>query len=400
MSEVADNRTDLTYGPAAPEELPRLADVLSHGFGFPREGALPWFESAGHDNIRSIRQGGLTVGGLILVPMGHFFGGKSVPTLGVAGVGVSPEHRGARAGTTLMRSLLAEAHARRVALSSLYPATVTLYQRAGYERAGARFRIELDPRAMPAIHAPDALAVHEAPEVVPELRAVYTAYARRHDGFLDRGPYVWSRVTRPRDLVTKTFAVVGRDGPEGYVVLGHRFHPERDATHLTLTDAVATTGRAAARILALALEYRSICERVTWHGSPTSELVMLLPERHHTVSIPDYFMVRVTHPEAALSSRGYPARAAAKLVLELRDATLPAASGTYALACSGGAGVATRASGRPDVVLDERALASLYTGFATPWALRALGRLEASDAACEDLSALFGGPTPCIVDMF
>lgn len=400
MSEVADNRTDLTYGVAAPEELPRLADVLSHGFGFPREGALPWFESAGHDNVRAVRQGGVAVGGLILVPMGHFFGGKSVPTLGVAGVGVAPEHRGVGAGTALMRALLAEAHARQVALSSLYPATVTLYHRAGYERAGARYRIELDPRAMPAVDAPQGLSLREAPEVVPELRAVYSAYAQRHDGFLDRGPYVWGRVTRPRDLVTKTFAVVGPGGAEGYVVLGHRFYPDRDATHLTLTDAVALTGRAAARILALALEYRSICERVTWYGSPTSELVMLLPERHHTVAIPDYFMVRVTHPEAALSARGYTSRATAKLLVELRDATLPAASGTYALSCSGGAGAAVRASGRADVVLDERGLAALYTGFASPWTLRALGRLDASDATCEELAALFGGSSPCVVDMF
>ncbi len=89
-----------------------------------------------------------------------------------------------------------------------------------------------------------------------------------------------------------------------------------------------------------------------------------------------------------------------QLLVELRDATLPAASGTYALSCSGGAGAAVRASGRADVVLDERGLAALYTGFASPWTLRALGRLDASDATCEELAALFGGSSPCVVDMF
>lgn len=400
MSEVADKNGDSSYGLASPEELPRLADILSHGFGFPRESALPWFEMAGHANIRTLRQGAAPVGGLIQVPMGHFFGGRPVSTLGVAGVGITPSHRGAGLGTALMRSMLVEARQRGFALSSLYPATVTLYQRAGYERAGARYRVELDPRAMPAPEAAPGTWVEEVAEVPPELRALYSAYARDHDGFLDRGPYVWSRVVHPRDLATKTFAVHGPAGPEGYVVLGHRFHAERDATSITLTDAVALTGRAARRLLAFVGEYRSLCDRVTWHGSPTSELVMELPERHHRVSIPDYFMIRVATPEIALSARGYPRLVRAHVKLELADRTLPESSGTYALSCDGGVGVASRVAERGDATLDERGLAALFSGFATPWTLRAMGRLDAPDAVCETLAALFAGRTPCIVDMF
>jgi len=400
MSEVADKNGVSTYGPAAPEELPRLADVLSHGFGFPREGALPWFEMAGHANVRSLRLRGALVGGLIQVPMGHFFGGRSVSTLGVAGVGIASEHRGAGHGTALMRAMLLEARQRGFALSSLYPATVTLYQRAGYERAGARFRIELDPRAMPAPAPAPGTFVEEVPEVPPELRALYSAYARDHDGFLDRGPYVWSRVVHPRDLVTKTFAVHGPAGPEGYVVLGHRFHAERDATSITLTDAIALTGRAARRILAFVGEYRSLCERVTWYGSPTSELVMELPERHHRVSIPDYFMLRVATPEIALSSRGYPRLVRAHVKLELADRTLPESSGTYAVSCDGGVGAASKIADKGDVTIDERGLAALFSGFATPWTLRAMGRLDAPDPVCETLAAMFAARTPCIVDMF
>ena len=221
-----------------------------------------------------------------------------------------------------------------------------------------------------------------------------------HDGFLDRGPYVWSRVVHPRDLVTKTFAVHGPAGPEGYVVLGHRFHAERDATSITLTDAIALTGRAARRILAFVGEYRSLCERVTWYGSPTSELVMELPERHHRVSIPDYFMLRVATPEIALSSRGYPRLVRAHVKLELADRTLPESSGTYAVSCDGGVGAASKIADKGDATIDERGLAALFSGFATPWTLRAMGRLDAPDPVCETLAAMFAARTPCIVDMF
>jgi predicted acetyltransferase len=50
--------------------------------------------------------------------------------------------------------------------------------------------------------------------------------------------------------------------------------------------------------------------------------------------------------------------------------------------------------------MDIRTLASLYTGFLSPEALRSVGALVADDASVRLASALFCGPSPALPDMF
>ena len=126
-------------------EIAELAPIEHYAFGVPTEQAVEWLTAAGEEHVRlayrtSEAGGRQLVGGLIHIPMGHFVGGRSVPTLGIAGVVVAPEARGLGVAKALMSASLREAAERGVALSSLYPATVTLYRAVGYELAGSRHR--------------------------------------------------------------------------------------------------------------------------------------------------------------------------------------------------------------------------------------------------------------------
>src|SRR2546426_9159996 len=124
----------LTVGPLRnARELSALLDILAPTFNFSRENAARYTKIVGRKNYRVVRRGSMVLGGCALLPMGQFFGGRSVPMMGVGAVGVAPEHRGQRAASTLMRAALKDMHARGYPLSALYPATLPLYRSAGYE---------------------------------------------------------------------------------------------------------------------------------------------------------------------------------------------------------------------------------------------------------------------------
>lgn len=389
---------DLEFSAASGANVEALGDVLSHAFGFPRDDARAWFERAGLENLRTLERGGRVCGGLIEIPMAQFFGGRSVTTMGVAGVGIAPEERGRGVATHLMVSMLREARARGFALSTLYPATVTLYRRAGYERAGARFSISFDPRAC-EIAPVREMTIREATteDVVP----LYEATAPRCSGYLDRGPYVWARVSKPRGLVTKAFTVSHAGTLEGYVVLAHTMAADGGASTVTVTDLAATTAGAAHAILRLLVEYRSLATLVRWHGGPSDLFTNLLPERHSKIEIADYFMVRVVDVARALSLRGWPRGATGAITLELEDASLPENSGAYALTLEDGqVRVAPGEAVGPRVKITERGLAALYTGYAQAHVLDAAGWLEADGDGRAVLDAWFGGPLPVMRDFF
>ncbi len=389
---------DFKFSAAHGANIDALGDVLSHAFGFPREDARSWFERAGLENVRTLERNGRVCGGLIEIPMGQFFGGRSVTTMGVAGVGIVPEERGRGVATHLMLSMLRGARARGFALSTLYPATVSLYRRVGYERGGARFSISLDPRTCEIPRVPEMM-IAEVSGTPADVVALYEKTARRCDGYIDRGPYVWSRVSTPRGLVTKTFTASHGSTLEGYVVLSHKMEPP--ASTVTVTDIAATTARAARALLRVLVEYRSLAALVQWYGGPSDLFTNLLPERHCEIRLTDYFMVRVVDVANALALRGWPRAIDGGLTIELDDASMPENSGVYGLELEGGRlRIAAGEAKGPRVKITERGLAALYTGQAQAHVLASAGWLEADEDARELLDRWFGGPLPTTRDFF
>lgn len=383
---------------ASEAERATLADILSHAFAFPLDDAPKWFERAGHGNVRVFYEDDALIGGLIVIPMGQYFGGRAVPTYGVAGVGIAPEQRGSGAGTRMMRALISELHARGVALSTLYPATVPLYQRAGYERAGARYAVSVRPQELPVRHDPAFRVVNLATVGDAVTGPLYARQARTRDGSLDRGDYVWGRVNNPRQGVVRRVGVASAEGVEGYVVLMHRQEEGFDTT-VTVVDAVAVTARAAQELLVVLGGYRSLAREVRWYGAPQHALVQRLRDRQHTITLTDFWMLRVVHVGEALRVRGYNPTLAATLGLTVTDDVVPANEGSWRLDVSHGEATVTREA-LEGITLDVRALAALYTGFRSARALADDGLLTGGDEAIATADALFAGTAPSMGDMF
>jgi len=107
-------------------ELLALGRIEAWAFGVTEAEARVWLDRSGVENVRVARRGAEVLGGLIEVPMGQWFGGRSVPMLGYAGVAVAPAARGEGVALTLMVDALRAARSRGFVLSTLYPAAVAL----------------------------------------------------------------------------------------------------------------------------------------------------------------------------------------------------------------------------------------------------------------------------------
>src|SRR5882672_1691904 len=99
----------LTIAPPADQrELDALMTILGEVFRATPEHLHRYVQNVGAENFRLLRAGKDLVGGLAMLPMGQFFGGTSVPMVGVALVGIAPHQRAGGAGTALMSAMLRE----------------------------------------------------------------------------------------------------------------------------------------------------------------------------------------------------------------------------------------------------------------------------------------------------
>jgi predicted acetyltransferase len=390
--------SELQIHPIDPErEVGELAEIEGWAFGFPSADAAGWFDSAGLENIRVARASGRMLGGLILIPMGQWFGGKSVSMTGVAGVAVAPEDRGKGVALALMRSALREMRDRGVALSALYPATLSLYRLAGYECAGNRFKMSARPRELAVFDRSLTLRVATDADT-PVTERMYRELATESAGMLDRGPYIWRRARTPRGATARGYVIEGDAGAEGYFYVSQKSHTVGEYD-LVLSDAVVHTQRAARRLLSFLSDHRTLARSLLWYGGPADPLVAELPETAFEMTLAHQWMTRVVNVSRALESRGYSEHVSAVLELQVHDELLPENSGLWTLEIERGA-VSVRAGGRGHLKVGSRGLAPLYTGFRTPHALKRAGLLDGDEASLGRAQSVFQGPAPAMAEMF
>jgi len=390
--------------PMVEGDLDALSEMLGAAFAYPPHETPAWLDQGGRNNVRVIREGHRPVACLLEVPMGHFFGGRSVPTCGIAGVAVALDKRRRGLARALMRDLIVEVASRGCALSTLYPATQTLYRRAGYERAGKLVDTVIPLDTLKASSVPDGRHL-EVRALTPSDEAIvvaaYREVAREKNGWLDRGPYIWSRVRTPRGKLARGFGFFGATGElEGHVYMAQERTNPRDPWHdVRLYDLVARTPAAVGAIARFLHDQRSTAHHVILRSGPSDPFLTALDEPCFTQTAERDWMVRITRVQSALETRGYPVGIATKLELELTDDLVAENRGCFTLEIEGGRGRVTR-SGAGHIRLDVLALAPLFTSYLTASAVRRLGRLEARDADVAMLDSVFAGSMPSMGEMF
>lgn len=390
---------DLTYRDMRPEDLSTVARLLNHAFAVPPEGAKEWLASAGHEHMRVVSERPWTapLACLLRIPMAQYFGGRSVPMLGIAGVAVAPEARGRGLARWMMRECIRRAREEGFALSGLYASTQSLYRQAGYEQAGHRFlirvalsQIDVRDRGGPVTPLTDAED--------SEIRACYAAFASRFDGMLDRGPYVWGRIRKFRDETYHGFGVRDSEGRlDGYVFLTQRRKPESGRHDVILSDLVFLNGAAGRRLLGFLADFQTIGDDLVFAAGPAHPALMLLGQQRYRIEFKGYWMIRVVDAAAALQARGY--AGTGKVGVEIDDDLIEQNRGVWTVRSGDGAGRVER-GGTADVRATACGLAALYSGFMSPGALALTGAVSGSPEGLQRAAGIFAGSTPWMTDFF
>ncbi|MEW6250449.1 MAG: GNAT family N-acetyltransferase [Planctomycetota bacterium] len=383
--------------PLDDDELKRFGELMHIGFAFPPERIAGYYAAAEPENFRFIRTGRQLVGGLAALPMGQFFGGRPLRMAGIAVVTTAPDQRGGDAATRLLRATLEELHTAGVPLSVLYPATLPVYRRAGYELAGANLALELQTARLDVRDR--ALEMRPAtPADEPAIHAVYRAAAERTPGFVDRGRFNWERVHDYRGTPARGYVVCAAGSVAGYVFLLD-IPSQNDWYDVRVTDVVAADAAAARRLLTFFADHRMQREKILLRGSPTDPLLMQLAEQAWKVQNAATWMLRIVDVRGALEGRGYPPGVSTEVHFDLRDDVLPPNQGRWVLRVADGRGV-VEPGGRGSFALDARGLAAMYTGYQSPHDVLLAGRGTAPDADLAAAAAVFAGPQPWMRDAF
>jgi predicted acetyltransferase len=389
------------------DEAP-LRRIVARAFGGPDDAIAAYFELVGREHLRVLDEtpgGPQIAAGLARMTMGHWFGGRSVPCLGIAAVAVAPEARGGGRARELMRGIVREAHDEGTPLLSLYASTQALYRQVGFEQAGTRceFRVPLRQLtggsrdgAIEEVHA----LVDDEPN--PRLVACYRAFAERFDGMLDRSRFVWSRIQRHREHSYHGLAFVpeGPGGPiEGYVFLAH-VRRDDGRFDIAMSDCAFATPRAGQRILGLLRDYASMGVTLTFFGGASHPLLMLLPQQWFDVQVREYSMLRIARFADAIAARGYAPTSTGSVVCAVEDDLVAENTGRFEITVREGRGVARPTTATPAFSADIRTWASIYAGFLAPRQATLLGLAEGDDAAARALGGFFAGSSPWMTDMF
>ncbi len=386
----------LSYRVVRKGEIPVLNALIRHSFAKTTEQAGSLIERFGRKNIRIVHAGHRLAAAACIIPMGHFFGGKSVGATGVAAVCVAPEFRGQGVATMLMRSLVQELAEARVPLSSLYPATHGLYRKVGYGYGGTRTIWEADP-AQVGLRTRGLDVVAADSDDLPRLKRIYAANAAVFSGHVDRTEFHWTRILQQPDLETRLWVVMQEDEAVGYIAL--RVHATTEGHIIEVADMAALTRAAAIRLWAFIADYGTVYRKVRWVGAPFDPFGALLPEERLNVHRRESFFLRILDVEEALVRRGYPRTLDAELHLEVHDNIVSRNNDRFILNVADGKAVVRR-GGRAHLRIGIDDLAALYSRALCPMELGVAGNVAATEHALEIATLIFSGSSPWMVDRY
>ncbi len=380
-----------------------VARIVMHAFaGGSHEETLKWIDAVGRDCWRVLRDGEWIKACLFTMPMGIFLGGRSVPMSGVVAVGVAPEARGRGLATRLMLQSLREQREDGFALSGLFSAKQGLYRRVGFEQAGhfVRYRVAIGEFVVrrDLELAGDGLTVRTLGEGDrADVEAFYRAHAAAHDGMLDRGAYVWGRIAHWRGEDRHGWVIEDEKGEiEAYIYLSQRRKDNDFRQEIFVGDWQARSLRGWAALMRFCREFSSMGDEVVFRGSPTHPVCFLMDEQRIGDRGGEYWMLRVLDVAKALSARGYGAGTSCEAHLRIEDETL-GAGGDFVLRVDGGEGT-VEAGGRGEIVMSEKTLAALVSGYLSMRQAIGLGLIGGTSA--DALSGVFEGGVPAMVDQF
>lgn len=350
----------------------------------------------GLDRFHGVFDGGRLVAMAGVLPLGQWFGGRSVPMGGVRAVATRVEQRGRGAATLAVRAALQAMYERGECLSALFPQVVRPYRRLGWEIAGTLFYRHVPPQALRALDGSHVAVRRATPADADSIRACYAHVARETNGFLDRT----TRWDWFFERHSESYWFVA--GDEGYLL----YRPLDPAPagfqgfRLQVLDLVATTPAALRALWATVGACASVVPTAVFRSGPTEPLAGLLDGLEVRLGHERPWMLRLVDAAAAIAARGHARGPQAVVPLEIADDVCPWNAGRRRLVVEDGR-ARLEPGGSGSVRVGIGALASLYSGWSSTATLVRHGGLDGGTAAERAaLDRVFAGPTPWMLDEF
>lgn len=384
-------------------DLEAFARLDAESFGSSVDQSLTWMRKlATHAMMRVARVGGAIVGGYGLLPVGQFYGGRSVPAHAVVGVCVDPASRRHGIAGRLMSDLVDRSRAAGGALAPLHASTTRLYRRWGWEVGDRGLNQIVRTTALAHLHGSGAPV--RAPSHA-SLEALRRTHLPAWDGPLDRPDWwlsvEWDVEDDPHEP-RRIFGWQENGALTGFV----RYRMRRGDTPgivIGVDELMATTPDALRGLLGLLGGLEAQAPQITFYVAairPKNELLYLIPDgdRATTVVGRICWMQRMVDPVLAVRKRGWPSSGRAELHLEVTDPVRSDAT-RYVLEVADGEGELTP-GGEGRVRCGIGALSAWYAG-----ALRArdavrLGLLEAEADDVRRMDSLLGDRDAWMPDFF
>ncbi|PJI94486.1 GNAT family N-acetyltransferase [Luteimicrobium subarcticum] len=341
--------------------------------------------------------------------------GGTTRASGLTWVAVHPGHRRRGLLTAMIDAHVSRSLARGEAVSVLFAAEATIYGRFGYGVAAQDLRLTVPRRAAlrdvpgaaehtvrietvdPDRHAALCEDLHErAGRDVGGSGLNRPGWVSRETSELRR--YFWTDHEATREgREPQRIVIVERDGePRGYTTFRRKLSWETLGARGWVSggEVVALDAAAAKALYDVLLDLDLTDEVRPFMIAPDDPLVHLLASyRGAAPTLYDNLWVRLLDVPVALAARRYAGEV--DVVLEVRDALLPANAGRWRLRASAFEdGVsAERTTDAADLSLDVRDLGSVYLGGPTLAALAGAGLVEVhSSGALAAASAAFAWP--------
>lgn len=376
----------IDIGPPRDEgEWAAYAAVLAQGFVGTAQDSERWVTIARHGGIvRLARVGGRVVAGAAAYRVAQFFGGREVPAGAVADVCVTPERRGSGIAKALMADMVAAMRREGLVVSPLWPSTIGLYRRCGWEPAGGEWRFRVPAHQLTSLRGRgEAVA-----EPGLAVRAVQRNLAAASDGPVVR-PNWWWRWRDPFPAPEQTFRYgwVENGATTGFLSFQQAQNPDGPPfVEVDVKEFWAATPDATRGLLGLLGSHGSLASDIRFHhaalpGSPGIDHVGDLDGLQGDQYGP--WMLRLVDVAAALEARGWPDHVSGRVALEVDDPFLDAPQ-RLVLEVEGGIAHVTP-GGDGAVSAGVGALSAWYSGYLRA---REAARLGLVSGGTQDLAVL------------
>lgn len=340
------------------DDLEAAFDVRLRSFGGGDESfRRQWYENQqpliAARRVLVVEAGGRPVAYARALPMRQWWGGRSLPMAGIAGVVVAPEQRGRGVGSLLMKAVLERSVELGDAVSVLYPATVPVYRRLGWELAGAQHRVSIDTALLRRLGGPDVAVRQATPDDAATIVDIARTVHRRSgvSGPLDNDVDEVREMLADRDV----FSYLADDG---FVMYGWQ------GPDLRVDELTAGSEQTARALWSVVGSGSSVAHSVHAYVAPRDPVHVLLTDGIRPAVEQTRWMLRVLDLPAAVAARGFPPAVAGEAALVVDDPLVPRNAGTWLLRVGAGTGEVVPSGGEDASCLGvgPNGLALLFAG--------------------------------------